>query len=531
MSLAPERTETQERRRRQGRDAWPTEETWDDRISDRVNPILVRDLTQNGNSPMVTIAVVLASIAIIRIGSSMLPQPGEPMAMSGRHGFEDLAVLVARICWALVPFLTFISMRDELTGTTSESLLLSGLTPSRIVLGKILSALLLTAVIVALASPLFGMAFLLRGMSLPTLMLSFGFGVLSVIALSACAVAGACACRDLRPQALSVALAAAAFGALALVADPLVPLLISALDSAVVARAGLEISASALVLVFFAAATWLIGTTSLAHSYDNRSTGFRILGLALPVTALLLLWTISDPAALTALAPLVAVATLVATTPIWACAVTEGRNRPLLRRPIESPLGRVLTAPLAPGRGNALLWVLLLGLTTAALGLGLPALGSGARPSATAAATWLSIVGPNASAVCVLSLSYLLLYAGLGATVRAVLDRRHDPRAWWLARATLPIVVLASWSMPLIINGVRGTRSVEWNLAHLINPITTTAQVAREGLRPDLLLWILGLSALLWLPCLATMSATLQAAWRGPDEEDDPRHDSTEVAA
>jgi hypothetical protein len=272
----------------------------------------------------------------------------------------------------------------------------------------------------------------------------------------------------------------------------------------------------ALAMLFVAAMAWCAGQKALAHGRGNHSTGFRVVGLLLPIAVMLLLAATAARSALPTLAAVAALAVAVVTAPLWIGAATEDEARHRGRRSRRSGILAVLSAPLAPGRGNGLLFVLLLTAATAMLGFGLPALLPAAPGSAVAATSPPWLAWTWAPAVCVLVPLYQLLYSGLAALIRSGLDRRGDPRAGWLSRLLVPLVAVASWTVPLVWNGIRGIRSAQWNLAHLLNPVATAAQAAREGVRGDLLLWLAALVALLWLYSLPTMAAALRAAWRGP---------------
>lgn len=505
--------------RRQRRHEWPTTPSADDHISDRANPVLVRDVVQLWRSPFVLVVVSLFSLSMVRVGASMLAADEAVQAVLSRRGFAGIVEFCIAWGWALVPFLTFLSTREEVTGAVAESLLLSGLTPTRILTGKLQSALLRSAGIGGLAAPLLALGYAGRGVTLPTLLLTFGFGILGVVVLTTLAVAGACVCRGLRPRALPIALAAACAALLGIAVCRAVPLLLRATETAAAAGAWWSFGGLALLLLFVAAAAWIAASSAMLQGNHSGSAALRAVALALPLALMLLLAVTAAAVDLPIVAPLAAIAVVVVTAPIWIGASTEDRRGSGSARLLRLP--PLLRLPLSPGRGPGLLFVLLLAALTALCGLLLPAL-LGAAPGFASANPPFGLPPELPRQLCLLALAYQLLYAGLAALIRSGLDHWQVPQARRLARRAVPLIAVATWAVPLLWNGFRGIRSVQWNLAHLLNPVTTVAQVLREGLRADLLPWLGGLAALLWLCSLPALAAAFHpdaSASTGTDAE------------
>lgn len=494
------------RERRGRRGAWPSEPTWEDRFADRLDPILVRDLVQTSQRPAFPLGVVIASIVILDVAFD-IPGTARSTSDGAAHaGFVDLAVLAACLCWGAVPLLSFLSMREELDPSTREQLVLSGVTPSRIVRGKVGSAAILTLATISLALPVFAFAYVHRGTSLPSLALCLSLVLCGSITLTTIAVALACATRALQPRAVPIALAAGMFGGTAWLAIVHGPAAIDALESTIVGRDATRIATLVLALLFAAATSWQVGVATLAQPHDNRSTGFRIVGAGIAPALLITVLLTSPRSELADDLSRAALSAAIALVPFWVFATTEpiaSSPRLLAHLPARGFLG-ILSAPFQPGAGRGLCWTALVATLLLALGAGVPWLVPSPTPS-----------GADLRAVVVLAVAYMLVFAPLGTLLRAKLDRDLDPRARWLAPMLVPGIAVAAWVVPAIVNGIRGVRSVEWSLLHVLNPVTTSARIARDGLRTDVIVALAVIALPLWLLALPAIATSLRESSRG----------------
>ncbi|MEM9367139.1 MAG: ABC transporter permease [Planctomycetota bacterium] len=146
-------------------------DAWAERVSDRVNPILVKETRQALKSRqfVVTFSVLLtAALGWTVAGSlSMMPQiyttPSAPRMLIGYYALLALPMLL------IVPLTAYRSLESEIDDGTLELLSISALSPWQIVLGKLASASLQMMLYLVTLFPCVAYAYTLRGVDLPTL--------------------------------------------------------------------------------------------------------------------------------------------------------------------------------------------------------------------------------------------------------------------------------------------------------------------------------------------------------------------------
>lgn len=146
-------------------------DAWAERVSDRVNPILVKETRQALKSRqfVVTFSVLLtAALGWTVVGSlSMMPQiyttPSAPRMLIGYYALLALPMLL------IVPLTAYRSLESEIDDGTLELLSISALSPWQIVLGKLASASLQMVLYLVTLFPCVAYAYTLRGVDLPTL--------------------------------------------------------------------------------------------------------------------------------------------------------------------------------------------------------------------------------------------------------------------------------------------------------------------------------------------------------------------------
>src|SRR5690606_11793704 len=104
----------------------------------------------------------------------------------------------------------FNSMRTELKGGIVEQLLLSRLSPGSVLLGKLQAAMVQFVLYVSVLAPLLATSYLLRGVDLPTIVISLLFAFVICVAATAFAVSSAA--QAVVPALQPIANLAVAFG-------------------------------------------------------------------------------------------------------------------------------------------------------------------------------------------------------------------------------------------------------------------------------------------------------------------------------
>src|SRR5690606_26992416 len=180
---------------------WRTPQTWDDRLSDRCNAVLARDLTQAINGRGWTLATLGVSVVV---GIVLLDGSPEGGAEAGRAMLTRLFGLLLFVLWFLMPFRTFTAMREEVTGETREHLLLSGLSAKSVVVGKVAAALLLALGQLGIVAPLLALAWAVGTGSFAGLSIALWVTLLGSLAWSTLAVGFGTLAPRFRPRALPI---------------------------------------------------------------------------------------------------------------------------------------------------------------------------------------------------------------------------------------------------------------------------------------------------------------------------------------
>ena len=446
-----------------------------ERLSDRLNPILVREVQQalNGRSFVATLALALLGIVVTAL---VVASEGDLGRAEGRDAFVLALQVLAPILLLVVPFQAYLSMRQEVAHGTVEHLLLSRLTSGAIVRGKLAAATVQALLFLAVFAPLVALTWLLRGVDVPTIAFVLGLAFVYAFGAAALAVAMGALSRWAPVRALPMLVLAVGLCVVTIGFVGGMPFIVRDLTS--VLRDpdfGLQVL-SVLVgpVVVGSILLGLVASNSLAHPHENRSTSFRVFALACVLLGLA--WVayvvpsvrgLPSRVGWSALVPFAAAAG-VCLFPFWWFAVTEDealspRVRTLVPR---SPILAAMEIPLLPGGGRGLLFTLLLCATTlggAALGLVLAdAWGSAYDRS------WIVALG---------LWGYVLLYAGLGRILRGRLPR--GSRGTVVARVAMPLMIGILALLPVVVDLIVRGRSWEWTPLHVLSPVSTIDHALR----------------------------------------------------
>lgn len=158
--------------------------------SERINPIVVKEVRQSLKSKQFTVSFGLTLVAavgwtLIAI-SLMVPRvffmPGGVQLLSGYFCILSLPLMV------VIPFSAFRSLTSETEDSTFELLSISALTASQIVHGKMASATLQIVLYLSALAPCIVLTYLLRGVSLFSILFLLGLTVVFSICETAVAL-------------------------------------------------------------------------------------------------------------------------------------------------------------------------------------------------------------------------------------------------------------------------------------------------------------------------------------------------------
>lgn len=460
---------------RQGQTADPSR--WQ-RLSDRLNPILVREVQQALRGRVFGILVLLALLFSVGLATAVA-SGGERSAGAGRETFSYCLMALAPLVLFFVPMQAYLSMRHELRAGIVEQLLLSRLRPWRIVAGKLGAAIVQYALYLAVLAPVLSTTYLLRGVDVPTIAVCLLFSLLFCVTATAMALAAATQglvpmLQPLANLGLAFSLGVLTVATMGAIGDgDLVRWLASAMRNP-------EWSAvfSAILLGCLVASVLggMVAATLLSHSFENRSTPFRVLLLC--ATALSSGWVLVyvAPGFRSESLLMLAAFLTVAGGALGVFLVTEqGRLSPRHRVlvPRAAPL-RLLVAPLLPGRDRGLQFVL---IHLALLAVVIAAAAPRAAPPALSGRPDFARFAWQLQAFLT---AYVLIYLQLVKRIRAMLP--EAPVFNLLARAALPLLLVFCCVLPFLLDVLIAGRATGWHVGHALDPFyTMTEHLRRRG--------------------------------------------------
>jgi hypothetical protein len=457
-----------------------------ERLSDRLNPILVREVQQavKGRSFLLMVfGVLLVSVAI----AVAVAADGEASQRNGRDAFSaGLAILVPLVLF-VVPMHAYHAMRLELRAGIAEQLLLSRLGPYRIVLGKLSAAMVQYFLYLSVVAPVLALTYLLRGVDVPTIAVALAFSFVFCVAATAFALSAAAqavlpSLQGLSNVAVAFALGALTVGMIGFVASgefvrslgwamrsPEWPMIVTMMLVGTVC--GIVLSG-------------MVAASLLTHGFENRSTPFRGFLLVMVVISFGWLavfveprhWDDAVPAVVSFLAMLGGAFGLFMLT-------ETARLSP--RHAAFVPTNRtlaVLLAPLLPGRHRGLLF--LLGYFVLIAGVGAGCLAFAPRP--------VSLFGWRFAAF---TMVYLVIYLSLGKLLRRLLPETLVGSN--ASRALLPLLPILGCGVPALCDALVGGGIRRWHPGHALNPFWTMDDYVGRSGGDQILVWLAIVAAVL----------------------------------
>lgn len=341
-----------------------------ERIDDRLNPILVREVRQglrsNGFRNLFWLTLVLSTCAC---GFTMAMHVIEERTITNGRGFLSWTMGLMRLATGFfVPFVAFQSVSSEWEDRTRDMLQLSGLGSWAIVRGKLVAALMQALLFYCAFLPFLALAFLMRGVDLQEIIVGLNASLASCLVSTTIGIFLASLGRTRTLRVFLFALLAVVLlfwgGASGVFLSSLGRTSTVSLESIGIpwVMASVPVSYG----ITFA-------RNRFAHEYENQSTPLRVLTtvllFAIPLFVLFLAWTssvtgvISEELFGNLLMGLIAISLLLASE-------GEKMSRRVAARVPRGGLRAFLSIPWLPGGGRGLIYftlhaILLLGLALA----------------------------------------------------------------------------------------------------------------------------------------------------------------------
>ena len=144
-----------------------------ERVSGWLNPILIKEARQSLKSRqfIITFALLLAASVIWTILGVVVNAPDVYYVPTGENLLAGYYLILAIPLMGMVPLAAFRSLAAEIEDDTFEMLVITRLSSTGIVIGKMNSAMLQMLIYFAALVPCLAFSYLLRGVNLPTIVM------------------------------------------------------------------------------------------------------------------------------------------------------------------------------------------------------------------------------------------------------------------------------------------------------------------------------------------------------------------------
>lgn len=148
-----------------------------ERVADRVNPIVVKELRQGLRTRVFWIFFAVLLVANLFISLVAFAAADEGGMRAGQATFIGYFVCLAIVQFFVIPYSAYRSMSREAEDETWVLLTLTGLGPRRILAGKVLSFVLQGVLYASAAAPFLLFSYYLSGIDLPTIIAALAVSV------------------------------------------------------------------------------------------------------------------------------------------------------------------------------------------------------------------------------------------------------------------------------------------------------------------------------------------------------------------
>jgi len=164
-----------------------------DRIDEATSPVIVKELRQAVRGRFI-VAVILFFLAVqlLTMGIALLANAVSAsnieQAAAGRPVFMTIFGILVGTCIVCIPAYTGIRLAGERSDVNVDLLFITSLEPRSIILGKLGSAMILTALIYSACVPFLAFTYFLRGVDFPSIAVLLAMGFLAVSVMVSVAI-------------------------------------------------------------------------------------------------------------------------------------------------------------------------------------------------------------------------------------------------------------------------------------------------------------------------------------------------------
>lgn len=418
------------------------------RISDRLNPILIKEARQSLGSPQFLITffmLLFATIGWTVLGIVFL-SPRIYYLPAGATMILGYYLLMAIPIGVFVPIVAFRSLGSELDGDTFELLSVTDLTSRQIAWGKFASSMLQTGLYFAAVTPSIAFCYLLQGLTLGDIAMTIGIVAVSGATLTAIALMLAPLMPGFLGQAISLLVLIGFVTITQFTLFSVVAYGVLDSDASTTMVGWVVFSMVSLVALSFVVLSLMIAAAKIAPVTENRSTPIRLWVLVqtatwiVGMTVIVLTFNSGEDEGFSIFIWILAAYWLLVGTVL----LSETRElSPRVRRQLPSTFAtRMLLSPLMPGPSSGYLFAICTGGVSVLLW-----------------GWWASTISDESFGyvdpvlVAAMMVGYLLLYLGTVRLLTLPLARRR-PLPLPAALMTLVVVLIGFAVLPSVITVV-----------------------------------------------------------------------------
>ena len=449
---------------------------WLENLSDRLNPILVKETRQALKSRqfIVTFLLMLIAAWLISVFGTLAAGDSLEFGSAGRGLFTSYFVVVALAIFVVVPYSAYRGLLNERDQTTLELLNITSLSPRQLIWGKLWSAMAQVFIFYSAIAPFIAFTSMLQGFDVALVAFSLGISILTTLCLTMFTLMLAAIPQNKHLQGL---MTGAVFLGLLFVISMIfsaVPAML--METLPVDEVGFWVAVGWFAvagLSFFYLFTQ-IATAHLTFDADNRSTGIRV-----ACTVQFVLYWLMIAFAQYMLGRTIFSGGDVAFVAMWSLlyigicgffAATEADfvSRRVRRGIPKSPLLRLLVTPFLPGGHRGFIYLVLhLVLVPLVLELLFPGTFTAARWEC-----WWTVT----------FILYLMVFIGLGAAFGRAL-RRLSAEVRPMHVRVIIFIMFAMGTVVPYFPLLFGPREYEWmyRMLRVMNPIVMLELISRSG--------------------------------------------------
>lgn len=163
-------------------------------MDDRINPIVIKELRQAIQGRFVAAVLVLFLLVSLLVlgGFLFISEDVATSFQAGRTALLAFQGILVATCGVFMPAYVAIRMFTERSDANTDLLFITTIPARAIIWGKLLATIILVVVIYSACLPFMTLTYLLRGIDLPSIFITVGYGFLSVISSVMLAILVAC---------------------------------------------------------------------------------------------------------------------------------------------------------------------------------------------------------------------------------------------------------------------------------------------------------------------------------------------------